>query len=249
MNTDRSPGGRATGRGGTRRTLLGGVLLALAGPAALPAQQSPLAGENVYPPAADSRGFEVTGYLSLLTPLSDLASAGDSLSLEFSTDIAFGLGLDYWFPSGLGIGLVGGYAKPEMTVQRVLPPLSPGLPTLTEELNLGGTDYAYGVATLMYRPNLQGSWGMVRPYFVAGGGVLHTGTAAGTNEDGSFTITVDSQTKPVGVVGLGGHILLGNSWFLRLEFRDYISSYDQERFDKSKLQNDLVSSVGVGITL
>lgn len=249
MNTDRSPGGRSTGRGGTGRILLGAVLVALAGPAALRAQQSPLAGENVYPPASDSRGFELTGYLSLLTPLSDLASSGDSLSLEFSTDIAFGLGLDYWFPSGLGIGIMGGYSQPEMTVQRVLPPVSPGLPTLTEELNLGATDYAYGVATLMYRPNLQGGWGMVRPYFVAGGGVLHTGDATGTNEDGSFSITVDSQTKPVGVVGLGGHILLGNSWFLRLEFRDYISSYDQERFDDSKLQNDLVSSVGIGLTL
>ena len=74
MNIDRSPGGRETGRGAARRALVGAVLLAIAGPAALPAQQSPLAGENVYPPASDSRGFEVTGYLSLLTPLSDLAS-------------------------------------------------------------------------------------------------------------------------------------------------------------------------------
>ncbi len=247
MNTDRRSDRRSRGRG-AGRYLIGTLLFCLAGPTLGNAQQSPLAGENVYPPEASSEGLELTGYFGVLTPLSDLASAGDSLSLEFSTDIAFGLGLDFWFPSGFGIGVLGGYSQPDMTVQRVLPSLE-GLPTRTEEFNLGGTDYLYGVATLMYRPNLQGSWGMVRPYFVAGGGVLHTGSASGTNADGSFTLSADSETKPVGVIGLGGHILLGNSWFLRLEFRDYISSFSQDRFENSKLQNDLVSSIGVGLTL
>ena len=248
MNTDRRADWRSKERG-AGRSLIGALLLALTGPAVGHAQQSPLAGENVYPPEESSEGLELTGYFGVLTPLADLASAGDSLSLEFSTDISFGLGLDFWFPSGFGIGVLGGYSQPDMTVQQVLPPLGEGLPTRTEEFNLGGTDYIYGVATLMYRPNLQGSWGMVRPYFVAGGGVLHTGSATGTNGDGSLSLTADSQTKPVGVLGLGGHILLGNSWFLRLEFRDYISSFSQDQFEDSKLQNDLVSSIGVGFTL
>ncbi|MEJ2547988.1 MAG: hypothetical protein P8125_09245 [Gemmatimonadota bacterium] len=248
MNTDRRAEKRSKGRG-AGRFLIGALLFALTGPGPVHAQQSPLAGENVYPPEASSEGLELTGYFGVFTPLADLASAGDSLSLEFSTDIAFALGLDFWFPSGFGIGVLGGYSQPDMTVQRVLPPLGEGLPTQTQEFNLGGTDYLYGVATLMYRPNLQGSWGMVRPYFMAGGGVLYTGSATGTNADGSFSLTADSQTKPVGVVGLGGHILLGNSWFLRLEFRDYISSFSQDQFDDSKLQNDLVSSIGVGFNL
>jgi hypothetical protein len=249
MNSDRSADAVNKDWSGRGRILIGALLVAFALPAAATAQQSPLDGENVYPPMADTRGFEITGYLGVLTPLADLASAGDSLSLEFSTDLAFGLGLEYWFASGLGIGVSGGYSQPEMTVQRVLPPVSPGLPTLTEELNLGGTDYVYGVATLMHRPNLQGSWGLVRPYFLAGGGVVHSGSATGTNEDGDFSFTVESDTRPAGVIGVGGHILLGNSWFLRLEFRDYISSFSQDRFADSKLQNDLVSSIGVGLTL
>jgi hypothetical protein len=248
MNTDRRADRRSEGSG-AGRLLFGALLLALTVPSSGHAQQSPLAGENVYPPEPSSEGLEVTGYFGVFTPLADLASSGDSLSLEFSTDIAFGLGLDFWFPSGFGIGVLGGYSQPDMTVQQVLPPLSEGLPTRTEEFNLGGTDYLYGVATLMYRPNLQGSWGMVRPYFVAGGGVVQTGSATGSNSDGSLSLTVDSETKPVGVVGLGGHILLGNSWFLRLEFRDYISSFSQDQFEDSKLQNDFVSSIGVGLNL
>jgi hypothetical protein len=37
----------------------------------------------------------VGGYL----PLAKLADSGDTLSAEFSTKVAFGLGLQYWFGS------------------------------------------------------------------------------------------------------------------------------------------------------
>ncbi len=198
-----------------------------------------------------SSSLELTGYVGALTPLADLASAGDSISLEFSTKMAFSAGLDLWFPSGLGVGVLGGYSRPDMTVQLVLPPLGEGLPTRTRELNLGAADYWYAVGTLMYRPNLGGPAALVRPYFVAGGGVLHTAEGAGTVEvdEGPIAISVESATKPVGVVGVGGHVLLGKSWFLRLEIRDYISSFDSEPFSDGKLQNDLISSFGVGLAL
>lgn len=220
------------------------ALLVVAAPGVAAAQQSPLAGENVYPPGEPSSSLELTGYVGVLTPLSDLASSGDSLSLEFSTKMAFSAGLDLWFPSGLGIGFLGGYSRPDVTVQ-----LAQESGTFPLELNLGATDYWYGVGTLMYRPNLGGPAALVRPYFLAGGGVLHTSEASGTAavEPDPLSIAIESETKPVGVVGLGGHILLGKSWFLRLEVRDYISSFDFDSVENSELQNDLISSFGVGI--
>ncbi len=260
MTIERS---HARSSSGFRRTGLrwaGALLLVAVGPGLAAAQQSPLAGENVYPPEPHSAGLEVTGYLGALTPLADLASAGDSLSLEFSTKLAFSLGLDFWFPSGLGIGVMGGYSRPDLTVQRVFPPEGGIGPTVSEELNLGGTDFWYGVGTLLYRPNLGGPAALVRPYFLAGGGVLHSGGGTGSRTtDGGvlISLSVDSSTKPVGVIGLGGHVLLGKSWFLRLEFRDYISSFDYadissidgSEISGSKMQNDLVSSIGFGFAL
>lgn len=240
-----------TGRKLPARAAALAALLLVIGPRLAAAQQSPLAGENVYPPGEPSGSLEITGYVGALTPLSDLGSVGDSLSLEFSTKLAFSAGLDLWFPSGLGVGVLGGYSRPDMTIQLVLPPLGEGLPTRTRELNLGSADYWYAVGTLMYRPNFGGPAALVRPYFLAGGGVLHTGDGSGTVtvDEGPITISVESATKPVGVVGVGGHVLLGKSWFLRLEIRDYISSFDSEPFSDGKFQNDLISSFGVGLAL
>jgi len=249
MSTDR-PLDRAARKSAVRAAVLA-ALLFVTMPRVAAAQQSPLAGENVYPPGEPTSSLELTGYLGALTPLVDLASAGDSISLELSTKLAFSAGLDLWFPSGLGVGVLGGYSRPDMTVQLVLPSLGEGLPTRTEELNLGAADYWYAVGTLMYRPNLGGPAALVRPYFLAGGGVLHTAEGSGTVtvDESPITISVESATKPVGVVGVGGHVLLGKSWFLRLEIRDYISSFDSEPFSDGKIQNDLISSFGLGLAL
>lgn len=230
----------------TGRTGLLAALLFFAAPGMAAAQQSPLSGENAYPPGEPSSSLEITGFLGALAPLADLASSGDSLSVEFSTKLAYSAELDFWFPSGFGIGVLGGYSRPDATVQ-----LARETGSFPIELNLGPADYWYGVGTLMYRPNLGGPAALVRPYFLAGGGVLHTAGASGTadTEAGPLTIGFGSQTKPVGVFGLGGHILLGKSWFLRLDIRDYVSSFDSEPFEDAKLQNDLVSSFGVGLAL
>jgi hypothetical protein len=224
--------------------LLAGALLLLLRAGVAPAQQSPLAGENVYPAGEPSSSLELTAWVGVLTPLGDLASQEDGVSAEFSTQLAFSLGLDLWFPSGLGIGVLGGYSRPDFTYQ-----LLPAGGTFPVELDFGATDYVYGVGTLQYRPNLGGPAALVRPYFLAGGGVLHTGSAAGSSEDGEITFSMDGRTRPVGVIGFGGHVLLGKSWFLRLEIRDYVSSFDSEPFEDAELQNDLIASFGLGIAL
>jgi outer membrane beta-barrel protein len=185
-------------------------------------------------------GFEVTGYLGVLTPLSTLANQGDTLKAEFTTSISYALGLDYWFSGGFGVGVFGGYTQPEMTIF-----LIEEAGAFPRELNLGRVDYWYGVLTAMYRPNLGGNKAILRPYFLLGGGVKALGSGEldlGNDE----TFSVESSTKPVLAVGAGAHLIISKSWFLRLDVRDLISQFDPEPFEEAKLQNDLFTSIGFG---
>ena len=193
-------------------------------------------------------GFEITGYLGVLTPLSTLANQGDALQgdtlkAEFTTAVSYALGLDYWFSGGFGIGAFGGYTQPEMTIFLVEEAGS-----FPRELNLGNVDYWYGVLTAMYRPQLGGNKAILRPYFLLGGGIKSLGSSAIDLGDGE-TFSVESSTKPVLAVGAGAHLILSKSWFLRLDVRDLISQFDPEPFEDAKLQNDLFTSVGFGYAI
>ncbi len=185
-------------------------------------------------------GFEVTGYLGVLTPLSTLANQGDTLKAELTTSLSYSLGLDYWFSSGFGIGVFGGYTQPELTVFQV-----EEVGTFPDELNLGNVDYFYGVLTAMYRPNFSGNKTILRPYFLLGGGIKSVGSSAIDLGDGE-TFSVESSTKPVLAFGAGAHLILSKSWFLRIDVRDLVSQFDPEPFEHSKVQNDLFTSIGFG---
>ena len=172
MNTDRSIAN-------LRRCMaaalfgLGVFFLQAATPGVAVAQESGTWTENANP--ADDlgqrgSGFEVTGYLGVLTPLSTLANQGDTLKAELTTSLSYSLGLDYWFSSGFGIGAFGGYTQPEMTIFRV-----EEVGSFPDELNLGNVDYFYGVLTAMYRPNFSGNKAILRPYFLLGGGIKSIG--------------------------------------------------------------------------
>ena len=192
------------------------------------------------PEPQQGAGFEITGYLGVITPLATLADQGDTLRAELSTSGAVSLGLDYWFSGGFGIGAFGGYAKPDMTVFRSE---SPG--QFPDELNLGRVDYWYGVLTAMYRPNLGGNKGVLRPYFLLGGGVKSLGSSEFDLGDGE-TFSVEASTKPVLAFGAGAHLVLSDSWFFRLDVRDLVSQFDPEPFQNAKTQNDLFTSIGFG---
>jgi outer membrane beta-barrel protein len=185
-------------------------------------------------------GFEVTGYLGVLTPLSTLANQEDTLKAEFTTSVSYALGLDYWFSGGFGIGVFGGYTQPEMTIF-----LIEEAGAFPAELSLGNVDYWYGVLTAMYRPNLGGNKAILRPYFLLGGGVKSLGSGELDLGDGE-TFSVESSTKPVLAIGAGAHLIISKSWFLRLDVRDLISQFDSEPFQDAKLQNDLFTSIGFG---
>jgi len=185
-------------------------------------------------------GFEVTGYLGVLTPLSTLANQGDTLKAELTTAVTFSLGLDYWFSSGFGIGAFGGYTQPEMTIFQV-----EEVGSFPDELNLGSVDYFYGVLTAMYRPNFSGNKAILRPYFLLGGGIKSVGSSAIDLGDGD-TFAVESSTKPVLAFGAGAHLIISDSWFLRLDVRDLVSQFDPEPFEDAKVQNDLFTSIGFG---
>ncbi len=188
-------------------------------------------------------GFELTGYVGAFTPLASLADQGDSLKAEFSTKLAFSLGLDFWFPGGFGLGAFGGYSRPDLTILQI-----EEAGTFPTELNLGGTDYWYGVLTAMYRPNLSGNPSVLRPYFMLGGGVRSVGSAE-LPTVGEDRLRIESSTKPVLAFGIGAHLVLSNTLYLRLEVRDLMSEFDSEPFQEGKLQNDLLTSVGLGIAL
>lgn len=180
-------------------------------------------------------GFELTGYLGAYTPLAKLADSGDSLRAEFSTKIAFGLELDYWF-GNFGIALNGNYAKPDLTIQRI-PADSIGFPT---SLSLGATDVWMATLNLMWRPQLKGSASIVRPYFAVGPGVVSVMYPTDREFD------IDDETRFAVALAAGAQIEINSGWFARLDLRDYISQFNTEPFTESKTQHDLITSIGVG---
>jgi opacity protein-like surface antigen len=180
-----------------------------------------------------SNGFELTGYLGAYLPLAKLANSGDTLRAEFSTRVAFGLGLEYWFGS-FGIAVNGNYSGPNLTLQIVEDDV--GFPT---SVDLGKSDLWMAAANVLWRPQLQGSSSVVRPYLGAGPGVvkvMYPQDEFGIQDETRFAISLVA----------GAQVELSKGWFVRLDLRDYISKFDTEPFAESKTQHDFITSIGVG---
>ncbi len=209
-----------------RAAAFAAMVLALAVPGTAAAQSTEEEGSP--------QGFELTGYIGGLLPLAKLADSGDSLSAEFSTKVAFGLGLEYWFGS-FGIAANGNYSNPDLTIQVVEDPGS--FPT---SIALGATDLWMAAANFLWRPQLRGSASVVRPYFGAGPGVVKVMYP----QSDEFTIQ-DETRFAISLVG-GAQVELSKGWFVRLDVRDYISKFDTEPFEQTKTQHDFFTSIGVG---
>jgi opacity protein-like surface antigen len=209
-----------------RTSAVTAALLAVVAPGALMAQS---ADEERSP-----SGFELTGYIGALLPMAKLADSGDTLSAEFSTKVAFGLEVGYWF-GNFGIALNGSYANPNLTIQVV-----EGEGSFPTSINLGATDLWTAAANVLWRPQLRGSATIVRPYFGAGPGVVKVTYPT----DDEFSIQ-DETRFAISLVG-GAQVELSKGWFVRLDLRDYISKFDTEPFAESKTQHDLFVSIGVG---
>jgi opacity protein-like surface antigen len=181
-----------------------------------------------------SSGFELTGYVGGYLPLAKLADSGDTLRAEFSTKVAFGLGLEYWFGS-FGIAVNGNYSNPNLTLQIVDSDV--GFPT---SINLGSTELWMASANVLWRPQLKGSSSVLRPYFGAGPGVVKVMYPTDEN------FSIEDETRfAVSLVG-GAQVELSKGWFVRLDVRDYISKFDTAPFAESKTQHDFMTSIGVG---
>jgi outer membrane beta-barrel protein len=185
--------------------------------------------------------LQLTGYIGLLTPLSRLADQGDTLSLEFSTKASFAAEIDYWFSGSFGLSVVGGYSRPDLTVQAIITDAPPG--TLPTPIKVGRADYWAGTANLMWRPILGGSATVLTPYFAVGAGVSRL-----SYPSGGF-IELSGETRFVGTVAGGAHVEMSGPVYLRLDVRDYVSTFDTEPIRESKLQNDLTVSIGIGVEL
>lgn len=181
-------------------------------------------------------GFEVLGSIGYLTPLAKLADSGDSIRAEFSTKVAFGAEVDYWF-GNFGVGVVGGYSSPELTIQLV-PSDSIGF---TQSIPLGSTDYWMLTGNVMWRPAMSGSATIVRPYLGVGAGMVSI-----TYPQSEDFPEIANETRFTGTLIAGAHVALSRSWFMRLDVRDYISRFNTEPFDESKMQHDLVTSFEIG---
>jgi len=208
------------------RCLAGALMLALTA--------GPLAAQDGEPRAPK---LQLSVFGGAYTPLPKLADGGTN-SAELSATVGGGVELDAWFPSGLGLGVQGWFAKPDIT-RRTIDPTS-GFPIPTE---LGSVDYIAATINVMYRPRLSGAAAIIRPYFAVGGGIRRLDF-----DPGAISVGED-ETKAVGTLAAGAHVGVWNSVSFRFEARDYVSSFDSRAFPESKLQNDIVVSFGFGIAL
>ncbi len=181
-------------------------------------------------------GLELTGYIGAVLPLSQLANQGDTIQTELSTKFVLGASLDYWFNGSWGVQFMGGYAQPELTVSSVDP--ASGVPVSAD---LGSVDFLHGEATFVYRPQLPGAAAALLPYFGIGAGIRSLSFPDGSGFVDSDDITV--------ILTAGSHIKLGSRVHLRLDLRDLVSSFDSDEVDESKLQHEILLSVGLGVGL
>jgi len=212
--------------------LLGGLLPGMAS-----AQERSMTDEQ---PEERKGSLELSGSIGLLTPLSSLAStdvqAVDTavvVRTDLSTTVAFVAELDYFFPNGLGIGVQGAYAGPDVTAQVVdttaVPPAF---------VNLGTANYWAISGNVMYRPHLTGPAAMVVPYGAIGAGVR----SLSFSQNG--TLGLANSTDFMGTAALGAVVDLADWIGLRGELRYNLSSYKSPLTGDSKMQNDIVVSVG-----
>ncbi len=129
----------------------------------------------------------------------------------------------------LGIEAEGGYVLSSVDI-----PQSPADPDDLDEANLllASLNVTFDVFQAPFSP--------VAFYVSAGGGIV--------SRSGNFYDLFDNTTDPAGTVGLGLRFGLGPLATIRLDVRDYISSFKPSRggVDRdSKVQNDIIATLGL----
>jgi hypothetical protein len=181
-------------------------------------------------------GLELTGYIGTVLPLSQLANQGDTIKAEISTKPVVGASLDYRFSGNWGVQVMGGFGKPELTVSAV-----DSGSEFPVTINMGSVDFLHAEATILFRPQFTGAAAALLPYFGVGAGIRSLSFPDGSGFEDSDDVTL--------IITAGSHIQVSERVHLRLDIRDLVSSFESAGLDDSRLQNEFLINVGLGVGL
>lgn len=186
-------------------------------------------------PAQEPRttGPEVAVSGGVLAPLSLLSSSDVSFSTEVSTSAAVSGGVAWWL-GAFGVEARGVWAPARLGLRPT--GIGGAIPD-----NLGDAEYLAGTIDLVYRLRLAGPAGMVEPYVAAGAGVRRL------ELDPIARPEVRSTTDPVGTLAAGARVDLWRPVAIRFEVRDHVSRFDATETGSSKLQNDVLVTLGLTV--
>lgn len=216
---------------GAGRALLSAVCLILGGAASLGAQADPLGRGDAAP--GPPVGLEATAFVGWISSLADLSEDPDAFSTAIDPYVAVGADAVFWFSERFGLGVTGVFAPSELGTRAT----QPDLPAPED---LGGVDYLAGVANLVYRIPISGTASAVRPYFAVGAGLRHLEIAESARPD------LESSTDPAATIAGGVRLDVLGDVQLRMEVRDFMSSYEAPGTGESTFQNDIAVTVGFG---
>lgn len=180
-----------------------------------------------------SRGAELSVSATILTPVAELTSS-PAFTTEVSTAIGATGTVTYWFTRHLGVMAQGTWAPAELNVR-------PSEFTGPIPRGLGDVEYLAGTGAVAYRLVLPAPLAALEPYFGLGGGARHLSVEPQASPD------AEDATDPVGTVIAGASTRVGGSVALRLELRDLVSRYESPLDGRTRLQNDILVSVGVAV--
>lgn len=214
--------------GWTRVGSLAGALL-VAGLAPAPGA----AAQEVEDPNAPHETFDVAGFVGLLTPVANLTDDPESFATVIDPYVAMGLDVTYWLSDRFGLDVTGVYSPAELAAKGTQ--FQGAIPD-----SLGNVTFLAGAVSAVYRFRSSGSASALEPYLAAGFGLKYVGV------DEIARPEVESTTDPAATLAAGIRTRIVRGLALRIEVRDFASYFEAPTTGDSKLQNDVLVTVGVG---
>lgn len=216
-------------------TAAGLAAAGLLGFASAAAAQAPMGdeGDDGLPPARAAVGI----FAGSLSPLNDLTEDPASFGTFVSVAPALGAELTLWPRGGrIGVELQGVFAPGELKLRAT--EFQGAVPD-----DLGNSYYWAGSATVLYRLRPAGVRGRVEPYFGIGAGLRHLAVEAIASPE------VEDATDPLATVAAGTDVWFSRGLAIRFEVRDHLLSFESPTAGDSKLQNDVLVTVGATVRL
>lgn len=208
---------------------VGLLVLALAGP-------SPVAAQMEEEDGGTFGVFDVAGFVGLLTPVANLTEDPESFATVIDPYLALGVDLTYWLSERFGIDVTGVYSPSELAVRSTQ--FQGAIPD-----DLGDATFLAGTLSAVYRFRSSGSGSALEPYVAGGFGLKRVSV------DEIAAPEVESTTDPAATLAAGIRTRIVERFTLRIEVRDFASYFESPTTGDSKLQNDVVVTVGVGAGL